>query len=80
MIEYNRRMRQQLAVMREAANRGAQTCSLALLPSPQPSHKGQRAHTHTMDGVPDCALASCAPSRLYSRSPVFPSLLARPPY
>ena len=78
MIEYNRRMRQQLAVMREAANRGAQTCSLALLPPPQPSHKGQRAHT--MDGVPDCALASCAPSSLYSRSPVFPSLLARPTY
>ena len=45
MIEYNRRMRQQLAVMREAANRGAQTCSLALLPSPQPSHTRGSVHT-----------------------------------
>ena len=50
MIEYNRRMRQQLAVMREAANRGAQTCSLALLPSPQPSHTRGSVHTHTHHG------------------------------
>lgn len=48
MIEYNRRMRQQLAVMREAANRGAQTVSLALLPPPQPSHTRRSVHTHTI--------------------------------
>ena len=47
MIEYNRRMRQQLAVMREAANRGAQTSSIALLPPPNPHTQGAaRAHTH----------------------------------
>ena len=63
--------------------RGCQPRCADLFPRPPPfpptlTHKGQRAHT--MDGVPDCALASCAPSSLYSRSPVFPSLLARPPY
>ena len=63
--------------------RGCQPRCADLLPRPPPfpptlTHKGQRAHT--MDGMPDCALASCAPSSLYSRSPFCPSLLARPPY
>ena len=63
--------------------RGCQPRCADLFPRPPPfpptlTHKGQRAHT--MDGVPDCALASCAPSSLYSRSPFCPSSLTRPPY
>jgi len=46
MIEYNRRMRQQLAVMREAANRGVQTFSLALLPPPNPHTQGAACTHH----------------------------------
>ena len=59
MIEYNRRMRQQLAVMREAANRGAQTFSLALLPPPNPhtqgaacTHHGRRARLRPRELCP----------------------------
>ena len=78
MIEYNRRMRQQLAVMREAANRGAQTCSLALLPSPQPSHT--RGSVHTPWTACPIAPSRAVPPRACTRArpSVLPCLLLHP--